>query len=54
MWSFLESLYYRASDAPGATWNWFNTLNREQWLVVLVVACACGFVSLLGFNARRL
>ena len=54
MGSFLEDLWYRAAEAPSQTWSWFDSLNREEWLVVLVVVCAAGFVSLLGFQSRRL
>jgi hypothetical protein len=52
--SFLTSIYYRAADAPGQTWQWFNSLNREEWMVVLAITFACGFVALLGFQTRRL
>jgi hypothetical protein len=51
---FFEDIYYRAADAPEATWDWFNSLNREEWVVVLFVVCAAGFVSMLGFQGRRL
>jgi hypothetical protein len=50
---FLEDLWYGAIDAPGNTWAWFNGLNREEWLVVLAITCACGFVSLLGFRRNQ-
>ncbi len=54
MGSFFDSLWYSAAEAPAGTWQWFNGLNREEWLVVLAIVCACGFVSLLGFHSRRL
>jgi hypothetical protein len=54
MSSFFESVWYGAAEVPGHTWQWFNGLNREEWLVVLVVVCVFGFVSLLGFQSRRL
>ncbi|MCI0334184.1 MAG: hypothetical protein L0228_13280 [Planctomycetes bacterium] len=54
MSSFFESIYYRAADVPGQTWEWFNGLNREEWLVVLAITFASGFVALLGFQANRL
>jgi hypothetical protein len=44
----------RFSALPGDVWMWFGRLNREEWMVTLSVVCACGFVSLLGFRARRL
>ncbi len=54
MRSFFESLYYGAADVPDSTWQWFNGLNREEWIVVLAVTFACGFIALLGFQARRI
>lgn len=54
MGSLFNSIYYRAADMPGETWQWFNGLNREEWMVVLAITFACGFVALLGFQARRI
>jgi hypothetical protein len=54
MSSFFQNVWYRAADVPSQTWSWFSGLNREEWLVVLIIVCACGFVSLLGFQSRRL
>jgi hypothetical protein len=52
--SFLQDVWYGAIEAPGNTWAWFNSLNREEWLLVLTITCACGFVSLLGFRRNSL
>lgn len=52
MGSFLQDVWYRGAEAPSQTWQWFDSLNREEWMVVLVVVCAAGFVSLLGFSRR--
>ncbi len=54
MCSVFENIWYRAAKAPSQTWQWFNSLNREEWLVTLVVVCAFGFVCLLGFQSRRI
>lgn len=54
MGAFFEHCWNLTSDAPSQCWGWFNSLNREEWLVVLVVVCVFGFVSLLGFQSRRL
>jgi hypothetical protein len=54
MASFVQHLMDRAREIPDQTWNWFNGLNREEWLVVLIVVCACGFVAMLGFRSNRL
>lgn len=35
------------------TWNWFNTLSREEWMLVLGVAAACGFLCMRGFGSRN-
>jgi hypothetical protein len=52
--SFLDSVLYHVGDVQERTWQWFNGLNREEWLVVLAVTCVAGFVSLMGFHMRRL
>jgi hypothetical protein len=54
MGSFVRNIWDRAAELPSQTWHWFNGLNREEWLVVLIVVCACGFVSVLGFQSRRI
>ncbi len=54
MGAFLTDIWHRANGAPGYAWDWFNGLSREEWLVVLVVVCTCGFVSLMGLNSRRI
>ena len=36
----------------GDVWDWFNRLNREEWVVVLVVVCALGFLCMLGYGSR--
>lgn len=33
-------------------WSWFGSLSREEWVVVLAVGCACGFLCLRGFGSR--
>jgi hypothetical protein len=53
MKSFFETIWYDSADLPGMTWAWFNNLNREEWLVVLAVVCASGFVCMLGFRGSR-
>ncbi len=41
-----------ASSVKADVWTWFMTLGREEWLVVLAVVCAAGFVALLGYRSR--
>ena len=33
-------------------WFWFDTLSREEWLIVMAVCCAIGFLFLKGFGSR--
>ena len=54
MGSLFAHFWDRANEVPGETWQWFNSLNREEWLVVLTIVCACGFVAMLGFRNSRL
>lgn len=54
MATFFENTWDRARDVSMQTGEWFNRLNREEWLVLLIVICAIGFTSLLGFQSRRL
>jgi hypothetical protein len=52
--SIWDTIYDRTSELQGHTWQWFNGLSREEWLVVLAITFASGFVALLGFQSRRL
>jgi hypothetical protein len=54
MGSNVQNIWYRAADAPSQTWHWFMNLNREEWMVALVVVCALGFMCLLGFQSKRI
>ncbi len=54
MGSIFENIWYGAAEMPSQTWHWFMNLNREEWTVTLVVVCVAGFVSLLGFQSRRI
>jgi hypothetical protein len=54
MSSFFETIWYRAANVAGQTWQWVDGLNREEWFVVLAFICVCGFMSLMGFHSRRL
>jgi hypothetical protein len=50
MGRLIDDIWFGIRAAPGETWQWFNGLGREEWLVVLAVVCACGFLCLLGFR----
>jgi hypothetical protein len=52
----MDTFYNTINDwyaaIAGGTWAWFNSLSREEWVVVLAVACACGFLCMKGFGSR--
>ncbi len=52
----MDAFYQYVSDAYtsaiGASWRWFSVLNREEWMVVLAVACALGFLCMRGYGSR--
>lgn len=52
MSSVFEYLGELWSDALGASWRWFSLLNREEWVVVLAVCCALGFLCMRGYGSR--
>jgi hypothetical protein len=54
MGSFFQNVWYGASDLLTQTWQWFNNLDREEWMIVLIIVCVCGFASLRGFSSRRI
>lgn len=35
------------------TWNWFNGLNRGEWMVVLAIVAATGFLCMLNMHTRK-
>ena len=35
------------------SWNWFNNLNREEWMVTLAIGAVAGFVCMLGRSIRK-
>jgi hypothetical protein len=34
------------------TWEWLHHLDRQQWLVLLAVTTALGFLCMRGFGSR--
>lgn len=42
--------YVRA--ASHAWWNWIFSLDRGEWLVLLLVATMLGFLCLRGYGSR--
>ncbi len=48
-----QSIFDRLNAISGNTWAWFNGLSREEWVVVLGVAAACGFLCMRGYGSRN-
>ncbi len=36
----------------GQTWQWFSTLSQQEWMVVLGIIAALGFLCMRGFTQR--
>ena len=41
------------STSVNGTWHWFNALSREEWMVVLAVGAAGGFLCLRGMGIKK-
>lgn len=48
----MQYLMERLNDASGDLWNWFNSLSRDEWMIVLAVVTALGFLCMRGFGSR--
>lgn len=47
-----DAIFSWFGSATGETWNWFNSLSREEWVVVLGVGAALGFLCMRGLTTR--
>lgn len=52
MSTVFEYLNEKSADALNASWLWFAQLSREEWIVVLGVCCALGFLCMRGYGSR--
>jgi hypothetical protein len=34
------------------TWNWFNSLNVQEWFLLLGIIAALGFLCMRGYGSR--
>ena len=50
---FVDRCADYCADMADDSWNWFNGLHREEWMVVLAVAAASGFLCMLGHSIRK-
>lgn len=39
-------------DKVDDLWVWFDSLSREEWLIVLAACCAVGFLFLKSWGHR--
>jgi hypothetical protein len=47
-----QHVYDRGTNVYGDVWQWFNGLDREEWVVVLGAVCVMGFFCMLGYGSR--
>jgi hypothetical protein len=40
------------SDTFNTVMRWATSLNRQEWLIVLVVAMVLGFLCMRGYGSR--
>lgn len=52
MTAIFERMAGASSRVSGDVWDWFNRLNREEWIVVLAVVSVIGFLGMLGYGSR--
>jgi hypothetical protein len=36
----------------GETWRWFSTLSQQEWMVILGIIAALGFLCMRNFTQR--
>ena len=54
IYEFIDRAGEFAGGKVGETWNWFNGLNKEEWMVTLAIGATAGFVCLmLGMGNRK-
>ena len=46
MWSYLHNAY---KDSL----SWALSLNKSEWMLVMIVVVAVGFICLRGFGSRK-
>ena len=49
---FIEPIEDVLQSVFRETWNWFNSLNQEEWIALLAVVAALGFLCMRGFSNR--
>jgi hypothetical protein len=52
MAEIIQRFYEQGTNVSGDVWQWFNSLTREEWVVVLGVTSVLGFLCMLGYGSR--
>ncbi|HEY4234771.1 MAG TPA: hypothetical protein VGM76_15155 [Lacipirellulaceae bacterium] len=52
MSGIVERFCTQSANVSGDVWQWFNSLTREEWVVVLGVTSVLGFLCMLGYGSR--
>jgi hypothetical protein len=39
-------------NVKGETWRWFTALSQHEWMVLLGIVAALGFLCMRGFTNR--
>jgi len=40
------------SSSYSATWQWINSLDRQEWLMLLSLVAGLGFFCMRGYGSR--
>ncbi|MEM9353362.1 MAG: hypothetical protein AAGA92_10145 [Planctomycetota bacterium] len=50
----IDALSRYVNDGMGASWAWINSLNTEEWFVLLGATALAGFLCMRGItNGKR-
>ena len=52
MGSYVDAVSLYCKGVMTDIWRWFATLDHQEWIVVLAVVSACGFMCMRGFGSR--
>lgn len=52
MQAWKEYALHLVNQAVDGAWLWFDSLNRQEWLIVLFVCCLCGFLFMKSWGRR--
>jgi len=53
MWKYYDRAMDWVGGARADAWTWVNGLDRQAWILLLIVMCVAGFVLLKGRGAER-